>query len=434
MNTTNLLTRWSTLSLDEIEAQLQNGDAPTAEQLFGPDEVEEMRAISQVRAATGPREAVIFLPGIMGSLLTSIRGATTLTWLNPAIFLKGQTHYLALNEDGSGDANPLIDTAPLALEKISYLKLALTLRRQTLLFEFPYDWRRPIEYNAELLQRCIERWAGGNDAMQFSLVAHSMGGLVSRSYLARHPAQAERQVKRLIMQGTPNFGAAGAVSDLALGNSLMAIAAKLNANNALHQVVLDMPSVYQLLPAPRELFPAGRPYPADWNVYYAAKWGIDGIRQDYLDGGRRFHEDLAASDPQVAQIEIAGCHVGTIVDVQRKLTAGAGETPLQTLINAEGEDSGDGTVPLWSARLPGAVVYYIQEVHRNLPRNKQVIKATLELIQSGDCDLPSELPAPKAGLFGRRAVGSLDDRATRLRLALEDGTASEEDLSELFFL
>ncbi|MFQ5854812.1 MAG: lipase family alpha/beta hydrolase, partial [Anaerolineae bacterium] len=337
---------------------------------------------------------------------------------------------------GTRDFSAHIEAAPIGIEKLVYLKISLALRRQVDLYEFPYDWRRPIEQNGDLLHQCIERWADGNPDQQFTLVGHSMGGIVARAYLARHTEAAERRIKRLIMHGTPHFGAAGAVEGMAMGNRMMAIMTKLNQANVPQRLMLNMPSVYQLLPAPPDLFPSIRPYPANWDLYDAAAWRLEGIRQDYLDAGRQLHELLAAADPQVDVIEIAGCHVDTVVEVQRSF--GRDETPEHELIRKnEGPDAGDGTVPLWSAVLPGATIYYIQQVHRYLPKNKRVIDATLDLIHNGTPSLPTELPPRDTGLLGhllgRDALAPADVEAERLRQRLEDGTASEEDLTLLYF-
>lgn len=258
----------------------------------------EMRAAKPVRGVTGPREVVVLLPGIMGSLLSSIRGVATLLWINPVIFLKGQCGYLALSQDGTADADPTIEAVPMAVEKLIYLRLSLALRRETALYEFPYDWR-PIEYNADILADCIERWAAGDPTYQFTLVGHSMGGLVARAYLARHAAAAEQRVKRVITFGTPYFGAANAIENMALGNKMMAIAARLNAANAPQDLLSNMPSLYQLLPGPPDLFPAGPEYPANWDLYDAGAWEVAGIRQDYLDADLQFQHLLASADPQM---------------------------------------------------------------------------------------------------------------------------------------
>jgi len=62
-----------------------------------------------------------------------------------------------------------------------------------------------------------------------------------------------------------------------------------------------------------------------------------------------------------------------------------------------GADSGDATVPLWSATLPGADMYYVQEVHRDLPKNSDVIDAVVDLTYGRVPDLPDTLPEPKGG-------------------------------------
>ncbi len=435
MSTTDLLSRWSTLSLDEIQDELDAGQHLLAtEQLFGTDEVAAMRASEATRSFSGEREAVVLLPGLMGSLLASVRGRITPLWLNPGLMLKGQSRYLELNQEGTADASPNILTVATGAEKLCYLKPALALNRECILFEFPYDWRLPIQVNGDLLGQTLERWADGDPDMQFTLVGHSMGGLVSRAFVARHPEQAKRRIKRIIMHGTPHFGAAGAIADLMEGNRMMALASALNENNSIRRFVLNMPSAYQLLPAPPDLFPKHRLYPANFDVYDARQWRLEGVRQDYLDAGRRFHELLANFDHPVETIQIAGCHLETKVDVA--LGFDARERPsLQIITQSEGPDSGDATVPLYSGVLPGAQIYYIQEVHRYLPRNEQVIQATIDLIYGRTPDLATELPQPKGGFLGLlRDVGDPEAEAQRLRQRLTDGVATEQDLEQLYFL
>jgi hypothetical protein len=80
-------------------------------------------------------------------------------------------------------------------------------------------------------------------------------------------------------------------------------------------------------------------------------------------------------------------------------------------------------------------MYYIQEVHRYLPRNKQVIQATIDLIYNRTPDLPTQLPQPQGGFLGLfRSVGDPEAEAERLRQRLADGVATEQDLEQLYFL
>jgi pimeloyl-ACP methyl ester carboxylesterase len=341
-----------------------------------------------------------------------------------------------LNAYGAADADPAVEATPVSIEKIFYLKISLILRQQTQLYEFPYDWRRPIEHNADVLAACLERWAAGNPDRKFTLLGHSMGGIVSRAYLTRHPQAAARRIKRVISLGTPYFGAAGAIENMINGNDMMALAQALNSGNVPQQMLLSFPSIYQLLPAPADLFPAGRPYPANWDLYRASEWRWAAIRQDYLDLARRSHAALHRNLPDVETVQIAGCNLSTTTDVRRAFDAA--ERPRLEIIKQEtGPDAGDATVPLWSAVLPGATMYYVNERHRYLPANDRVIAGVLELIHDGQPKLARAIPPPKPGLFraprATRAPLTVESEAVELREKLTQGTAAAEDVARLYF-
>jgi hypothetical protein len=91
-------------------------------------------------------------------------------------------------------------------------------------------------------------------------------------------------------------------------------------------------------------------------------------------------------------------------------------------------------VPLWSAILPGAKIYYVEEVHRYLPKNSKVIEGTLELIHGGEpSELETELPPFDPGWFPFETPPPVEDAADDLRLKIEEGTATDQDLSQLYF-
>lgn len=70
------------------------------------------------------------------------------------------------------------------------------------LFLFDYDWRLSVFDNAQLLAEFIEREVPAAD--QVDLVAHSMGGLISRVYILERGG--DQRVVRLITAGTPLRG------------------------------------------------------------------------------------------------------------------------------------------------------------------------------------------------------------------------------------
>ena len=440
MNTNDLLLRWSQMSLEQIEEEIRSGkDADSVAQLLGPETMLEVQDLAFSLPGSDLEEAVVLLPGVMGSLLSSIRGVSTQVWINPLVFVEGKARYLRLTDDGLNDACPEVEMTPVGLERMTYLKISLMLNRKAELFEFPYDWRRPIAYNAQVLCNSLERWAAGTQR-KFTLLAHSMGGLVSRSYMAQFPALAEQRVKRLIMLGTPNFGATNAIETLFSGNSLMETVNGLNKMNDMVNVVRSLPGVYNLLPAPPDLFPRGKPYPVSWNLYDAPSWRIAGIQQAHLNGARKLHESLAASDPQIEHVMIAGCNLETLVGLKVDFS----NLEMPRLVPdriTDGDNSGDGTVPLWSALLPRANVFYVRAKHGDMPNQPEIIDAVLNLILGDSCPLPAVLPEPRSFLgvhFGLEGEGGeapveAPPSPAELEAKIRSGTADQNDLKSLRF-
>jgi hypothetical protein len=111
-------------------------------------------------------------------------------------------------------------------------------------YHFPYDWRRDNRVAAKILQKLLAKrlkcWreASGNRDAKVILLAHSMGGLVSRYYLEVLGGWPD--CKALFTFGTPYRGSVKAVDFLANGYK--------EAFIDLTQVLRSMTSVYQLLP------------------------------------------------------------------------------------------------------------------------------------------------------------------------------------------
>ncbi len=389
-----------------------------------------MRALLSSPTGGHERVATVLLPGIMGSLLASTRGISTLLWLNPTIIANGYINLLDLDDEGTGDRSPDVDVVPVGIEKFVYLKLILTLARETRLYEFPYDWRRRLEWNADLLAQAIDRWAAASPERRFILVGHSMGGMLARTYLARHPAQAERQIERLVMLGSPIYGAPDAVM-VFWGQSLASrLAYGLHPGNDAVRFASNLPSTYQLLPPPPELFPAGRPYPVDWDLYDASAWGLDTIRQDHLDAARRLHDVLAHSDPQVPCVQIAGCNQQTLTDVSLRERATLSQLPVM-IHTEQGQDSGDDTVPIWSSTAAGIPTYYVEERHHYLPAIARCWR--LCCISSTTKRRPAQHGAGAQRGAPSPLAAPLVQQIVELRQRIEEGRFSREDLEKIFF-
>jgi pimeloyl-ACP methyl ester carboxylesterase len=446
MDRTDYLAIWERLSLEEKAQWLQDPEYDEAlERLFGA-EVEGMRDLLLVRTrGGGEKKPVVLLPGGGGSELHSIRGIVTRLYLEPRVLLHGEGGYLKMDREGSADANPAVFATAMRCMPRAYDALRMFLNENAQLHEFPYDWRRHIEDSALQLHAAIERWSSRSPGIKFHLVCHSMGGLVARAYLALKPRAAEQRVEQVIMLGTPHHGVISKLMTLVHGDLSLRIMGKLNPANAPLETMRSMPGLFQLLPPPRDGWTLDAPYPVqgDWELYRAESWRIQGIEQSHLDAAKAFHSLLAGPTAQVPLVEIAGCNQKTAVAVTRSTPPGA-QPEYDVTYMAQGANSGDGTVPLWSTLPPGGRRYFVSAKHGDLPRRSDVLQDVLRWIQGEPPELPDQVPEERGGwlALGTRAglepdVEDLDQvaeqEAARLRAQLENRTIDLQDLHLLQF-
>jgi pimeloyl-ACP methyl ester carboxylesterase len=123
------------------------------------------------------------------------------------------------------------------------------------LYIFTYDWRQDNVVSAKRLYKYIEQIKidYGNPNLKVDLVAHSMGGLVSRYYLRYGDVdvlndndfdtnlKGAKNVRKVVLLGTPNLGSVGSVESFITGM-------KIGLRKIPTEVLVTMPSVYQLFP------------------------------------------------------------------------------------------------------------------------------------------------------------------------------------------
>jgi lecithin:cholesterol acyltransferase len=188
------------------------------------------------------RDVIVVLPGIMGSVLQKDgRDAWNLSGsaiVNGIRSLGGSISSLTIsgNDPGTeslGDgvvATSLIRDTHLIpgfwkIDGYSYISTYLTsrfdARRGQNYFEFPYDWRRDNRVAARRLAKESRQWlakwrqTSGNKDAKLVLLAHSMGGLVSRYFL--EVLEGWRDTRMLVTFGTPYRGSLNALDFLANG-------------------------------------------------------------------------------------------------------------------------------------------------------------------------------------------------------------------------
>ena len=108
------------------------------------------------------------------------------------------------------DSLVLVDhpMARVGWDKLKEIFKAKGLKPGQTIIDCPWDWRRPVADCVEnYLKKAIERAKGGNPEKKVNIIAHSMGGLIARSYIQ---SSSQHDVANLSMVGTPHLGSANA--------------------------------------------------------------------------------------------------------------------------------------------------------------------------------------------------------------------------------
>ncbi|HEU5407167.1 MAG TPA: CHAT domain-containing protein, partial [Nitrospira sp.] len=406
---------------------------------FGPEKLERLQQLAdRVRSARQKREPVrgtiIFIPGIMGSELTVTEDDDDdVVWISFWRLIKGGIKKLQLAVDGTREADSKLRVQPSGLDKDSYAEAILWLKAYWNVEPFAYDWRKDLDQAAEDLKDLVQ--AKFKD-QPVHLVAHSMGGLVSRNFIRLYPkvwkAMSEPkkvQGGRLIMLGTPNYGSYAIAQAMVAKDKLVKWLAAADLRHDLEEV-LDVLNgfvgSYQLLPSPAKLADSER------GLYNAATWGRYPIVGAHLNRARKFHMDLdvpATTDPE-RMTYIAGCNQETLNGVT---------IDAPGMFEFDMTLKGDGRVTHALGLLPNVPTYYVDEIHGDLQKNEQVLEAVDEILRTGKTGVLASEPVAarevrSAPSVRVRAVQDRQDAEQIRRIAEETevnrSTPAERRLAE----
>lgn len=335
-------------------------------------------------------DLIVLVPGVMGSVLRR-DGRDVWSTSGGAIFgalssLGGTVASLKLDseagtDDDAGDGI----TAPSLLQDLhaipGFWKIdGYTRAKERILerfeatpgenfFEFPYDWRRDNRHHARRLKRESAAWldawrsrTGRRDA-KLVLVAHSMGGLVSRYFL--EVLGGWRDARALVTFGTPHLGAAKVMKTLVDG-----VPAKLGPLTLpdMTGALRSFTSVWQLLPVYAS-FDAG-----DGKLTRLSDTTAHGLDLARVQAGRDFHReirDAAVKNAADADYNASGftthCIVGVHQPTLQSAMGSAGAFSFQERFEGR-DEGGDGSVPRLSAapaKVPVQVIL-VPEQHASL--------------------------------------------------------------------
>jgi pimeloyl-ACP methyl ester carboxylesterase len=328
---------------------------------FGAAEHRALAALARRARATrvaDPTLRVLIVPGIMGSQLGLRRSPPLphdIVWLDPIDIHRGRLASLRLPAAAS--------IVSLGVVLFSYLRLKLNLGARGFAAEFyDYDWRLPVAASGRALAERLRALQGARVA----IVAHSMGGLVSRAALA---LPGTGHVERLVLLGTPNGGSFAAVQALRGTYAVVRKVARLahadSAETLAAQIFSTFPSLYELLPS--------RACTGGTDLFDLGNWPAAGPRPHAV----LLHAALTAR------------HALAPPDERFAIVAGVGQETVTAIARRKDEfvytitRQGDGTVPVASAELAGVHAAYARVPHSNLTRDPLVAAAVVDLLKCG---------------------------------------------------
>ena len=351
-----------------------------------------------------PKGNVVVIHGIMGAELSvSSGGAGDLTWVNRLRIFRGWLDRLRLTDDGRTEANSKFTVTASGIMKRYYGEMILKLGQNWNVKDFYFDWRKDLELAADSLNLKLGDWFDKDQPVH--IVAHSMGGLVARTFINKYPerwrSMWDREHNgmnggRLIMLGTPNYGSF-AIPQVMTGveglvRKLAVLDIRHNVRDLLNTFNTFVGS-YQMLPSPEVMTSIANLY--DAGTY--TKFNVT-VSQQHLTRAKQHHEWLKAAVDPVRMVYVAGYDQPTFSDVSDWNRLDSTKGYAMTL-------DGDGRVPhrLGLLKAPdGTTVrtYYIKEEHGNLSTNTKILGALDELLRTGEASkmtgLLSDLPAVRA--------------------------------------
>ncbi|MDO8570440.1 MAG: PQQ-binding-like beta-propeller repeat protein, partial [Candidatus Daviesbacteria bacterium] len=395
-----------------------------------------------------PKTPVIFIPGVGGSELkvknnviwskddghggTYNHGynAGEKIWVNEGEGASlGDDDYfdiLRLKSDGTGSEAELELTGDIYTGAYSNTIKFFTDNGYTLnqdLFVFPYDWRKDIILTAPLLDQKIDAIKTQTGAAKVDLVAHSMGGLVARNYIA--DANKAGKVRKLINLSTPHLGATYFTKTLLYGDCLtdprikdLPICIGVNPSE-IKDVIQNMIGAYELAPSQKyydfyDGSDSNHPLP------FVDKRDIDNndvtgflnyLQIKTLLSNLGYNTSLFTSSETFHNLDN---NLNNLNGVDVSVIAGSGKATTgqiieDYMINFAGVKipktdlrsiNGDGTVPLYSSSLVdgtksllgSAKVFYTNQKHPDLVASGSAMNLVKNIL-AGDDNLPTGISA-----------------------------------------
>jgi len=332
-------------------------------------EYEELTVVEPPSIGANPaRRPVVIVPGLFGSQLW--RGGERL-W--PRVkYLFTDPEMYCLPEKEPIEARGLVDEVVIVPGLIKqagysrlgdYLEEGLGYERGKDLLEFAYDFRQDARSAARLLAEAIDGWKVPGP---FTIIAHSLGCLVSRYYVEQ--LGGKRKVERLILMGGPHQGSPKAISGLLFGRGLLPFGLM---GERLRKVLATFPSAYQVLPTYSCVYDqSGQPI----DILSDESW-LPEEQRPFLQSARATRQELGTRCG-VRCVSVFGYGMKTIT----KIRVDRDSQGRWQKVDLDAEPGGDNTIPERSAVLEGTEIHPVRQYHGALYVDNDVkMRLKLEL-------------------------------------------------------
>lgn len=314
------------------------------------------------------RRPVVFVPGLMGSELWQ---GNERVWPNVKYLFKHPEVY-RFSPESKLEARGIVDQVVIVPNLIKldqynrlgdYLVEDLGYERGVDYFEFAYDWRQDVRASARQLAQVIDSLNLGRPV---TIIAHSLGTLVSRYYIER--LGGKNRVERVILMGGPHKGVPKALSSLLIAPNMLPFGLM---GERLRQVMATFYTSYQILP----VYPCATDEQGEKvNLFEVEDWLPDEQRP-LLAAARQFRRELG-DHSSVPAVSIFGYGLKTISGLSFHRDP---KGPMHDLVYWQ-EPIGDSTIPQSSAALDETEIHPVQQYHGSLFVDQDVkMRLKLEL-------------------------------------------------------
>lgn len=274
------------------------------------------------------------------------------------------------------------------------------------LYIFPYDWRLDNRINGAKLQEKINQILSQTGSSKIDLVAHSMGGLITKQYIV---SSTNPKIGKLIFIGTPHLGAPKALKALMFGDRFGVPWSVLNPGE-MKKISQNMYSVYQLLPSQEYFNKLGGYYsapawddPGEHKLLNFLETQLLMLGRGYnlsaIQDGADFHTPsldlMDLNSYGIDSYNISGCTTPTISGIVQAGSVADDEYLLYM-------NAGDKTVPLGSStavNVPDDHNYYYKNAsHGKMPSQDGVRELVTQIITNNinNSSLPADVIQDKS--------------------------------------